>query len=301
MKELILEQMDYADFSNPIDISDKILADIRKQSPLHQIPIPFPIHEVAKLLGIIEIKSLENSVGFEGMLLKKEYEGYIFFNGQSHLVRQRFTIAHELGHWMIPWHTMDGRVSFKCDSNTTTDTMQAVSKISNIPKIEIEANRFAASLLLPKNEFKTAIKREPCLKRLRQLAFDYKVSFQAFCFRFKELSDYDCAIIQHKDFIITNIFSTKNFPKLSVSFQVGSPISPRSISATTHTNTNLEPEQAKNWLYSDIPKYAELFEQLLIQEEGYRTTLLYLDTRNCLDEDELLYDELSQWNPKFRR
>lgn len=300
MTDLVLDLMDYADFSNPIDIAESILQNIRKQSPSTQIQFPLPIHDVAKSLGIVSIKSLYDS-DFEGILIKKDHEGFVFYNGKSHVTRQRFTIAHELGHWMIPWHTMGGKTSFECDSKNTIDTLQTVNKQTAIPRIEIEANRFAANLLMPKYEFKLATKNEPCLIKLRQLAFDYQVSFQACCLRFRELSDYDCAIIQHKDFLITNIYLTRNFPKLAISFQVGGPISPRSISATAQQNTELMPVSAKSWLYEDYPKYAELFEQVLVQENGYRSTLLYLDTSNCLDEDESGIEDLTVWKPTFRK
>jgi hypothetical protein len=61
------------------------------------------------------------------------------------------------------------------------------------------------------------------------------------------------------------------------------------------------PISAKSWLYEDCPKYAELFEQVLVQENGFRTTMLYLDTSSCLDEEESNIEDLTVWTTTFRK
>jgi hypothetical protein len=58
----------------------------------------------------------------------------------DHPTRQRFTLAHELGHLLLPWH-LGG--AFACD--TATDRPD----LSPAANFEPEANRFAAELLLP--------------------------------------------------------------------------------------------------------------------------------------------------------
>lgn len=55
-------------------------------------------------------------------------------------VRKRFTIAHEIGHIIIPWHT-----------GTIVDDIEAPrsKEASRYREMEAEANRFAAELLMP--------------------------------------------------------------------------------------------------------------------------------------------------------
>lgn len=58
----------------------------------------------------------------------------------DHPTRQRFTLAHELGHLLLPWH-LGG--NFACDTSRDRADMWQTSNY------EPEANRFAAELLLP--------------------------------------------------------------------------------------------------------------------------------------------------------
>lgn len=64
----------------------------------------------------------------------------ILVERSDHPTRQRFTLAHELGHLLLPWH-LGG--AFACD--TATDHPD----FSPAANFEPEANRFAAELLLP--------------------------------------------------------------------------------------------------------------------------------------------------------
>jgi hypothetical protein len=57
-------------------------------------------------------------------------------------VRQRFTIAHELGHILLPWHIGD---AFLCE----TRSARGFDVQGDVVDPEPEANRFAAELLVP--------------------------------------------------------------------------------------------------------------------------------------------------------
>ncbi len=68
----------------------------------------------------------------------------VIVNSNNPSVRQRFTLAHELGHILIPWHI-----------GTFIDSIDQKYSDSNIGQynywsIEAEANTFAAELLMPK-------------------------------------------------------------------------------------------------------------------------------------------------------
>ena len=102
-------------------------------------------------------------IGFKEAFLDPEISGMLEKNGNSFLItvnandpatRQRFTLAHELGHYMLHRHLVgDG-----LDDNRVYRSTSA-GKYHNTqigPREETEANRFAASLLMPGE----AIRRE---------------------------------------------------------------------------------------------------------------------------------------------
>lgn len=299
MSNLELSLIDYADYTSVNNITDALLKDIRKQSPSKQISTPVPIHTIASCLDIVSIEPLSTQ-SFEGMLLKKDWQGFIFYNSSSPESRQRFTIGHELGHWMIPSHLIGNQLS--C---TKQQLSSFYSKGKSIPKeirIEIEANRFSAQVLMPEKEFRVDInKAEPDLRHLFLVSQKYNVSMVACCLRFRELSDYACAIIQHQNFVIKRIFKTKNFPSLDRNFKEGSFIAPKSLSASElPITTDPKPIDWRIWLQREISRSTELYEQVLQQSDGYRTTLLYWDDSQELAEEDEIIESLSLWNPLFK-
>lgn len=298
MSNLELSRIDYADYTSVNNITDALLKDIRKQSPSKQVSIPVPIHTIASCLDIVSIEPLSTQ-SFEGMLLKKDWQGFIFYNSSSPESRQRFTIGHELGHWMIPSHLIGNQLS--C---TKQQLSSFYSKGKGIPKeirIEIEANRFSAQVLMPEKEFRADInKSEPDLRHIFLVSQKYNVSMVACCLRFRELSDYTCAIIQHQNFVIKRVFKTKKFPSLDRNFKEGAFIAPKSLSACEHPDIELKPADWRTWLQQANYDKTELYEQVLQQNDGYRTTLLYLDDSQALDEEDESAELLSFWNPGFK-
>ncbi len=96
---LKISRVDLADFDSP----ERIVQEIDRLIP--DIPIPVPVDELALTLDIISIEALETE-GFEGGLLTDadKSEGIILVNKDSTLQRRRFTISHELGHFLCFWH-----------------------------------------------------------------------------------------------------------------------------------------------------------------------------------------------------
>lgn len=106
---------------------------------------PIPVDKIAKALGVqIRYSPLDEELS--GMIYIKDGIPIIGVNALHHPNRQRFTIAHELGHYMLHRNVLSNEVhvdkQFKIlmrdsKSSAGTDTM------------EVEANKFAAELLLP--------------------------------------------------------------------------------------------------------------------------------------------------------
>ena len=300
MDNLKLSRMEYGDYTNVKDISSALLKDIRMQSLDNKVPIPVPIDSIAMSLDIASIDPLPSKIkSFEGVLLKKDWQGFIFFNGLSPLSRQRFTIGHELGHWMIPSHLTGDQLS--CTKQQISNSYTKGQAISKEIRIEIEANRFSAQILMPEKEFRIDTnKNEPDLRHIFAVSQKYNVSMVACCLRFRDLSDYSCAIIQHHNFIIKRIFKTKSFPNLDRNFKENGFISPKSLSASNSFSKELIPIDWRIWLQQENPNKTELYEQVLQQRDGYRITLLYLDDSQSVAEEDMEEELSSLWNPRFK-
>ncbi len=102
------------------------------------------------------IKSLGISLTFEPMeneksgYIRRDDDGWIIgINSLHHPNRQRFTMAHELGHYFLHRH----------DHNEIEDFIMFRSNDDGYGKagMEREANEFAAQLLMPKQSFQKAV------------------------------------------------------------------------------------------------------------------------------------------------
>lgn len=103
----------------------------------------------------------------------------IVVNADHAKTRQRFTIAHELGHYMLHRHLIGNGVS---DSRAYRSTNKGAYQNTNVgPKQETEANKFAVSLLMP-DELIDQIKKQGHNSPAAQ-AKALGVSEQAYCIR----------------------------------------------------------------------------------------------------------------------
>lgn len=120
-----------------------------------------------------------------GVLVVKDGKGIIGVNANHHPNRQRFTVAHELGHFLL--HRDDGRIFvdrspvFFRDAGSSEGTSRQ----------EIEANAFAAALLMPEADLKSLLDDRPVdafdETSVRRLAARLGVSAQALTIRLTRL------------------------------------------------------------------------------------------------------------------
>ena len=85
----------FGDCFTPEDLVNEIYSQCPNLSP------PIPIKVIAKAAGITHIVSRDMTL--EGILVADDgkTEGVILYNSASIEGRQRFTIAHELGHFLL--------------------------------------------------------------------------------------------------------------------------------------------------------------------------------------------------------
>jgi Zn-dependent peptidase ImmA (M78 family) len=109
---------------------------------------PVDVVEAAKAIGVrVFFDDLPG--GVSGKIQKDERGGYyIVADRNEPAVRQRFTIAHELGHYMYHRSLIGDGVSDSAAYRAPDETIYEETPLERFH--ETQANRFAANLLMPK-------------------------------------------------------------------------------------------------------------------------------------------------------
>jgi Zn-dependent peptidase ImmA (M78 family) len=284
--------MDLADCGSP----EQLVSIILKHNP--DWPRKVPVRDFARVVGIADFKELEAD-GFEGALMTDagKTTGVILTKVGVREERTRFTISHELGHFLIPSHKGDQRCTSSDMSERRVDTEHREK--------ESEANRFAASFLMPRPMFVRDLRElgDADVSHLRQLAEMYGTSLEATINRHADLTDDDCAWVFSKDGVIRYVRATKQFPKLRVTRDDVLPLasaSNRTPATPLRVPSKWEEVNGTIWLEasmaSDTPY---VLEQCIRQANGYQVTLLLVEIP---DEDEVEERaELEEsWAVRFR-
>lgn len=153
---------------------------------------PVPVEKIARLRAA-EIRY----VSFEGDmsgLLAREGDGYLIgVNALDAKTRQRFTIAHELGHLELGHLEQCGEQEILVDRHFKVMLRDETSSQASDP-MEIEANAYAAELLMPtsmliaERELRSSGIDYEDDALVQALAIRYKVSRQAMTFRLANLA-----------------------------------------------------------------------------------------------------------------
>lgn len=123
--------------------------------------------------------------GCEARILGSGDRAIITINKRSSRARQRFSAAHELGHWMYD----RGRIAFAC-----TEAKLVRGWDDGNP--ERRANRYAADLLLPRNMFVPRARNCPINhESVAELARAFETSLTATAIRLVELGSYPSMLV----------------------------------------------------------------------------------------------------------
>ena len=148
---------------------------------------PVPVEQLAEHMG-----ALVRYAPFDGQmsgLLHRSEDGnraLIGVNSRHPTVRQRFSIAHELGHLALH------EPAFQIDEHAFVSFRNSKSSSASDPH-EIEANQFAAALLMPEALLRTCLDQlgeNPDVEEsIRKLAQRFDVSTQAMTIRLTSLGE----------------------------------------------------------------------------------------------------------------
>lgn len=294
-----ISRMDLADFGS----AEQIVQGILDQAP--DIPIPVPVEQIARMLDITDIRPLEME-GFEGGLItdRDKSQGVILVNHASPRQRRRFSIGHELGHFLCPTHVPKDDAGFRC---TPANMRQAFApRTDRAAQMEVEANRFSALLLLPLPHFRKMIRKRSSadIRHIIELARDYDVSKEATARRYVEIHDEPCAVIVSRHGRVLRFYRGQGFPFIDLKFN--GPVPAKSLTAradlTEGVASDWNEADAALWLPSEPGRRLPVvYEQVLPQREGFRLTLLTIESADeeaQEDEDQELEES---WTARFHR
>lgn len=147
---------------------------------------PVPVERIAEFLGArLVYEPYNDGDGVSGMLYRDKDRIVIGVNSSHHIHRQRFTIAHEIGHLLLH----EGKIYIDAPSVRFRDSISGLA----IDNEEIDANGFAAELLMPREFLEKSLeglyqrKIDDSERILEKLSAEYKVSPKMVEFRLKNL------------------------------------------------------------------------------------------------------------------
>jgi len=167
-------------------LNAKSLIDILKNSG-YKLKLPIEVNEIINILGIdVEKRPDFRKAKVTGSISMKEGNPKIWINPMMNQSkeRERFTLAHELGHFMLHFAQ-----SFKDDYHE--DDNIEWNRDSNWNVKEMEANRFAAELLMPLEQVEEEVNllniNDNKEEKIEKLSEIFNVSRQAIQFRLQSL------------------------------------------------------------------------------------------------------------------
>jgi Zn-dependent peptidase ImmA (M78 family) len=260
---------------------DNLAAAIHAQLKLKNGAIP--IDAIARALDIISIRDAALP-GVEGALIMPENRnwGAIFTKAHTTPQRRRYTIGHELGHFLNLWHEPPKDEGFACTAKDLSTGWRAVSKDAGQHRLqESQANRFAIEPLAPARRVEPFPKPIPDLEQVIALSADLDISREAAARRYVELCERPIAVVFGHERTVRYVDCDPAFPKIRCC--KGDPLpscetSPDRAGLTGHVQS-----EPREWL-AHSPQ-GDLLTQRLFQANGYSITLLMLDEP---DEEEAM-------------
>lgn len=170
-------------------------------------PIDVPILDIVHALDIpIKFKPLSNC---DGRIIHSKEKSLIVINNKIEFeTRKNFTIAHELGHYLLHRESQ----ILHLDNSSTLNWFDDKNK-GKIFQQEYEANTLASEILLPTSIFQNEIDDyyfSPSL--IRHLSDKYNVSRSSIIYRFVEFGNHPMVVFYTKNNKVQNWKRSNDFP-----------------------------------------------------------------------------------------
>jgi Zn-dependent peptidase ImmA (M78 family) len=244
------------------------------------LPLDFSIEDLCRRLDIEAIEDRPVS-SFAAMLLmhRDRAWGSIVVAEGTLPRRRRFSIGHELGHFLIDSHRPREGLQFACSHADLR--MENTREANHARNMEAEANRFAAQLLMPPARIRANIRsRQPDLAEVVHLSGLFDVSKAAMARSYIDAHRETLALVVVRDSRIEQAYRPDDFPWIEPS--IGQPVPQDSI-AYDHRllrgqYTPMEECDPETWLSAAGARKVEVLgEQVLAQRDGWAMVLLHAE------------------------
>jgi IrrE N-terminal-like domain len=265
----------------------------------------FPVEpiDIARDLDI-EVVAKQAGEGVSGMLLRVgNAYGIVYAPRIDNRGFERFSIAHEFGHYFLPGH-IDALLS-------NGDIHKSHAGFGSADRYELEADHFAAALLMPRQMFSAALRRAgDGIAALERLAGICKTSLTATAIRYTQCTSDPMAIIVSTGGSIEYCFMSDALKDHDGSDWIRHRMAVPRTTPTFAFNTNPHNvRQAERIEYeSDLQTWFGGSERIKLREDviglgrfGKTLTMLHgieLPEDQDEDADEAL---IESWTPRFRR
>ena len=266
-----------------------LVTKILKHEP--GLVIPVPIEELAYQLDIGEIADLETD-GFEGGLVTddvRSFGGILVRKGMNRR-RRRFTIGHELGHFLSPFHRPVQPGQFLCATRDMISWPDAEQ--GRTARWEAEANQFAALMLMPPPHLRKFIQTtgDPNLRHVVSVHEAYDVSKDAAARAYAQYHEQKIAIAIVKGDRLLRFYRDATFPRLCVwnGDRVPRETAFHYVPKSVGSISSLRQIGPENWLETEWGRPSPgLYEQVMVQGNDFAMIMLWAEVReDNFDRDE---------------
>ena len=262
-----IDRIDLADLHQPTVIANAIHRQLGRIAP------PVPVVDIALALGIVEVRT-DLFDGFEGMLLTNRVRsfGAILANTRHGRRRTRFTIAHELGHFLMERHELSDDQGFSCQAQDMTETGVARRHMRQ----EAQANQFAIGLLAPPHLFDPILSDDPNLRDAQRARDLLDISLEASVRRMVDRRPERLAAVWTKDGQVRYVHRPNGFPWIHWGPKDFISKATQAYRAITNgTRGFTEFSEAHSLIWTDRPDL-DLQEQTRVGRDGHAVTLLHV-------------------------
>ncbi|MYC12762.1 MAG: ImmA/IrrE family metallo-endopeptidase [Gemmatimonadetes bacterium] len=270
------------------------------------LELPVDLEALSQTRGILIREMEADEEGVSGMLLRHgDTFGILYSTQIPNIGFQRFSIAHELGHYFIDGHL--DQIPF--DDNVHRSRADFVSN----NYYEREADHFAAGLLMPITPVRRIIHRSPSgLGGIQAVQEETNASLTAAAIRYVGMTDEAVAIIVSSNGIVDYCFMSGTMKSLEgIDWLHKNTLVP-SDTITESTWNKSEEEQREAYAEGEIDitawfggRRSVAAGEEVIGLGSYGRVLTVLTCHDLIDNDYI--DEVSDealeesWTPRFRR
>ena len=268
---MMISRLDLDGAGSPVAIADRI----HELQP--DLPRIVPLEGLCQQLDITSVSEIETQ-SFEAALIMDELKasGTILLAAGRRAERSRFSLAHELGHFLIPSHRPTKAHPFECSLDHLL--MLDVKNRDKRRRIEAEANRFAAHLLMPPRRVRTAIAGSAGdLQSIIAMSSEFGVSKEAMARAWVDANHHPVAIVIAHRGRVARQYRNDDFPWLITAKGHSLPGTAAAAlaSLTPGSYSQTEEVDPEEWISErDAKRVLELSEQVLAQSGGYAMVLL---------------------------